>query len=196
MREKELEERMLISKEKYVEIEEYIQKTYPNFKLIHLKNRYFDDANKTIRKSRNVLRIRSIKDWDIRQFTYKVRGEDGDIEYTQPLTYYSFNQIIYYHRFPKCETIDQLVKDGVDINTLKVVTELRTRRMEVELSDFTIVLDANEYNNIVDYNIEVESKKTKEHAKSVMLELCELFNMEYKSDSPGKSSRAFASLKD
>lgn len=194
MSEKELEERAIIDKSQYVAIEQFIKEKYPDYILLHLKNRYFDDAKKTIKTLKNMLRIRSIKGKNYREFTYKTKGDDGDIEYNQLLSYYQFNKIIFSSRYPSGEVLEKLKSDNVDVSSLKSLVELRTRRMEVKLKDYTIVLDANEYNGVVDYDIEIESIISKDHAKTILLQFCEQFNIEYKNDYPTKSNRAFKSI--
>ena len=192
---KELEERVLINKKQYLLIEKYIKDTFKDYTIIHQKNRYFDDEKKTIRANKNMLRIRSLKNSSIRELTYKIKGDNGDIECNQPLTYYWFRQILDNSRLPDGEVKSKLLEDNVDISSLKCLVDLRTRRTEVHLEDYTLVLDANMYNNIIDYDIEIESKISKMHAKEVILRLCEEFNLQYKNDYQVKSSRAFASIK-
>ena len=115
-----------------------------------------------------MLRIRSIKGKNARELTYKVKGEDGDLEYNQLLTYLKFTGIVFAHCFPAGEVLNKLKEDNIDVSSLRVITELRTRRMEVKLKDSNIVLDANEYNGIIDYDLEIESKISKNHAKEVL----------------------------
>ena len=194
MSEKELEERVMINKSQFLEIEKYIQENFHNFKLIHQKNRYFDDANRTVKKVNNMLRIRSFKNYKEREFTYKVKGVEGDIEYTQILSHYWFYQITRYSRLPEGIVKEKLLEDGVDVNSLKMLVDLYTRRIEVKIDDYLFVLDANLYNGITDYNIEIESDVSKKHAKDVILKYCEMFNLEYKEKYITKSKRAFASI--
>ena len=194
MSEKELEERVLINKKQFLELKQFIQEQYPDFVTTEQKNRYLDDDKFTVHERKNMLRIRSFHHSKMRELTYKVGGKDGDIEYTLPLTYYWFTQITRFSRLPNGEVKDQLVKDGVNINSLHTLTELRTRRIEVKLREYTIVLDANVYNNISDYNLEIESKLSKSHAKKVILEFCEQFGIQYKNDYPTKIRRVMESL--
>lgn len=194
MSEKELEERVLINNKQFLEIEKYIQENFPNVKTIFQKNRYFDDKNGTIKNKHCVLRIRSFRSCKLRELTYKVKGEDGDIEYNQSLTHYWFYQITRYDRFPEGPIKDKLIEDGVDISSLKMLVDLFTRRMEVKIDNYLFVLDVNLYNGICDYNIEIESDVSKKHAKEVILKYCEKFGLEYKDNYMSKSRRAFLSL--
>ena len=194
MKEKELEERVLITKKQFLEIQKYIQEKYPNASEILQKNRYLDDASMSLRNNKNVLRIRSFPHKNQRELTYKFKVDDGDMEYTQPLTYYWYSQITRFSHLPDGEVKEQLLQAGVNINSLRTVVELNTRRLEVKLKKHTIVLDVNVYNNITDYDLEIESKVSKSHAKEVILEFCHKFGLEYKNDYPTKSRRAFESL--
>ena len=194
MSEKELEERVLIDKSQFLEIEKYIQENFPNAKVIHQKNRYLDDNNLTLRKAKNVLRIRSFIQSKNRELTYKLKGDEGDIEHNQIISHYWYYQITTKSRLPEGIVKQELIKDGIDINSLKVLVTLYTRRMEVEFDDHTLVLDTNLYNNIVDYNIEVESKISKSHATEVILKYCKQFSLEYKKGYITKSNRAFLSV--
>ena len=194
MSEKELEERVLISKNQFLEIQKYIQENYPDAISINQNNRYFDDAALTIRNKHNVLRIRSFPNTNKRELTYKIAGLEGDIEHNQPLTYYWYTQIVRFSRLPNGEVKEKLLEDGVNIKSLRTLVELKTRRIEVKLEKYTIVLDENHYNHITDYDLEIESKVSKSHAKEVILELCHKFGLAYKNDYPVKSRRAFDSL--
>ena len=195
MSEKELEERVMINKKQYLEIEKYIRDNFPHYLMFDQKNRYFDDSNKTITRLENVLRIRSFKDKKQRELTYKVKGENGDLEYNQTLSHYWFYQITRYSRLPEGEIKNKLLEDNVDISSINMITDLYTRRMEVHFSDHILVLDANMYNNIVDYNIEIESNISIENAHELILKYCQMFNLEYKKEYLTKSQRAFKSIK-
>lgn len=195
MSERELEERVLINKKQFLEIKKYIQENYPDTKVIHQKNRYLDDANSSIRKLKNVLRIRSFPHNNTRELTYKTRGNNCAIEYTQKLTYYAFIKFIENSIIPEGEIKTRLLSDGIDINSIKSIVDLRTRRLEVHLEQYTIVLDVNDYNGIIDYDLEIESNFSESHAKEVILDFCNRFGLEYKNDYPVKSRRAFESIK-
>ncbi|MCR5185338.1 MAG: CYTH domain-containing protein [Bacilli bacterium] len=192
---KELEERVMLTKNQYLNIEDFLKSTYENYRITHQKNRYLDDNKRTINSLRHVLRIRSFTHSKNRELTYKVDGVDGDIEYNQILTYYWFRKLTQESRLLPGEVSEALLKDNVDINSLKVLVDLRTRRLEVSLKDYTIVLDANLYNDIVDYNLEVESNISKEHAKKVILDFCKKFDLTYQDDYVVKSLRALNSIK-
>ena len=191
---KELEERVLLNKNQFLELEKFIQENYPNFTMTQQVNRYLDDAALTVRNKVNVLRIRSFPKENKRELTYKIGTPNGDIENNQPLTYYWYTQIVRFSRLPEGEVKEKLLADGVNIKSLRTLVELKTIRIEVKLDKYTIVLDENHYNHITDYDLEIESKVSKSHAKEVILEFCDKFGLTYKNDYPVKSRRAFDSL--
>ena len=194
MKEKEIEERVMIDGKQFLEIEKYIQENFPHAKTIFQKNRYFDDKDGTITKNHTVLRIRSFRSCKQRELTYKVKGKEEDTEYNQSLSHYWFYQITRFSRLPEGLVKEQLLKEGVDISSLKMLVELFTRRIEVKFDDYLFVLDTNLYNGICDYNIEIESDISREHAKEVILKYCKQFGLEYKDNYTSKSRRAFNSL--
>lgn len=195
MKTKEIEERVLISEEQYTKIEKYLKENFSHITITHQKNRYFDDKDRTIKRIRNVLRIRSFRSCKERELTYKVKGTEGDFEYTQMLSHYWFYQITRFSRLPDGIVKDTLIKDGVDVNSLTMLVDLYTKRMEVKCNDYLLVLDANMYNGINDYNIEIESNVSKKHAKEIILKYCEMFGLTYSDNYVVKSRRAFESLK-
>ena len=195
MSEKELEERVMLTKMQYLEIENYIQDNFPHALIIHQKNRYFDDDKRTIKQLSNVLRIRSFRKNNKRELTYKVKGDNGDEEYNQTLSHYWFYQITRFSRLPDGPIKEKLLKDGVDVSSLKMIADLYTRRIEINIDDYLLVLDANLYNDITDYNLEIESNVSKEHAKRTILDYCQRFNIKYELDYLTKSERAMNSTK-
>lgn len=195
MSEKELEERVMINRNQFLEIKKYIQENYPNVKTIYQKNRYFDDDNNTIKNLHCVLRIRSFRSSKMRELTYKVKGDEGDIEFNQNLSHYWFYQITRFSRFPEGTVKEKLLEDNIDLSSLKMIVDLYTRRMEVKINDYLFVLDTNLYNGICDYNIEIESHVSKKHAKEIILKYCQQFGLEYKDNYKSKSRRAFETLK-
>ena len=195
MKEKELEERVLIDKEQYLQIEKYLKENFSRLNIIHQKNRYFDDKDMSIKKLNTVLRIRSFRSCKERELTYKVKGAEGDIEYTQMLSHYWFYQLTRFSRLPEGHVKERLVEDGVDINSLHMLVDLYTKRIEVKMDDYLFVLDANMYNGITDYNIEIESDVSKKHAKETILKYCEKFGLTYSDKYIVKSKRAFMTIK-
>ncbi len=213
MSEKELEERVMLDENQFLEIKKYFQENFTNVRLIKQENLYFDDANNRVHSLNNMLRIRiiyndcplqtsekglklrTIKSQKLREFTYKVKGEDGDIEYTQLLTHYWYEKVLRESKLPNCATKDELVKDGVNINTLKMLISLSTERLEIDNKDHTLILDKNLYNGITDYNLEIESKISKNHAKNLIYQYCEMFNIQYDPNYKTKVRRAFESIK-
>ena len=109
--------------------------------------------------------------------------------------YYWFYQITRNSHLPECEAKNALINDGVDISSLKLICELFTRRIEIDLDDHILVIDTNMYNDAIDYDLEIESKVSKEHAKETILKYCDQFGLEYKTHYLTKVQRAFNTIK-
>ena len=69
-----------------------------------------------------------------------------------------------------------------------------TKRIEIPIEDYLLVVDKNEYLDVVDYDIEIEAK-TQQRAKEVMLELCKKYRLQYDTNYKVKSARAFERFK-
>ena len=195
MSEKELEERVMLNRKQFLEIRKFIQESFPNFKSINQTNYYFDDDKLRVKELHNMLRVRVIRGNKIKEFTYKVNGEDGDYEYTTPLTHYQYKKLIGDCIVPNGITKDKLVEHSVNIKSIKMIVSLSTKRIEVDAGDYILALDQNRYNDTTDYNLEIESKISKNHAKQVINDYCSKFNLVYKSDYKTKVARAFESIK-
>lgn len=81
----------------------------------------------------------------------------------------------------------------MDLNSIKLITDLRTERLEVKLNEGLLVIDKNYFRNRVDYNIEVESD-SEIYAKTLLLSIISPFGVEYKKDYINKARRAIYNL--
>ena len=61
---------------------------------------------------------------------------------------------------------------------------------EIPINDYLLVIDKNEYLDVIDYDIEVEAN-SQARAKEVMLKLCEKYKLRYDPNYQVKSARAF-----
>ena len=139
-----------------------------------------------------VLRIRTIYMGEI-ELTLKVKGEDGDKEYTQLLPLTAVNEYKSTNILPEGEAKNILIKEKIDLNNLRIITYLETRRYQEKIDDYLLVLDKNFYNNNIDFNIEIEADSI-ERAKQVMEMYSKKYNFEHIA-CKSKSRRAFESIK-
>jgi uncharacterized protein YjbK len=159
------------------------------FKKLFLENEYYDTSSLSILKSKNMLRVRILdSSFDL---TLKVARSTllGDKEFHQTLTKDEYLNLKNNNIFPNGKIKDILINEGINIFDIKYKTTLFCIRYEFYSDDTTICLDKNKYDNITDFNIEVESSS---YQKSLNknLELSKKFSYELKEDYKTKYMRA------
>lgn len=190
----ECEDRVMISEANYYDVLTPLLRRSNEHPFILQTNIYIDTDDLLLKENHMVLRIRVIQPFFV-EFTLKVKGNDGDKEYTQPLDFQSYQLLKERNQIPEGEVKDKLkeILKTNDFSFLKQITSLDTRRYEEKIDDYLLVLDKNSYNGIEDYNLEIEAPSI-ERAKQVMQEYCKTYGIEYK-PCKSKSRRAFDSIK-
>ena len=185
----EYEARVMITENQY----SLIMKSYDGKgrKLVNT-NYYFDDEKKTLTNNGVVLRVRNIDDKYF-ELTLKIKGVNGDKEINYSLTSKEAGLLIGKCDFNREEIAKEIKAYGLDTNDLKLITSLKTERLEIDDKKHLIVIDKNYYNNKVDFNIEVEST-SKTLANQCLDQICSKFNIENKKDYISKSRRAIYNL--
>ena len=100
------------------------------------------------------------------------------------------------HEFPD-GTIKEFVKMfGVKIEDLRILAKLSTHRIEIEDDDLTkkVAIDKNEYNGIVDYELEVEGNAL-DKARAQLQAICEEVGIVYVDNLKSKQTRALETIK-
>lgn len=189
----EFENRVLISEEKYFEIASDFFRIHPHLRVINQRNQYFDSDDLKLRNLHMTLRIRSIRGQGA-VLTLKTKGEKGDIELTQSLTYFQHHALVKYSYFPKGKIVETIRSMGIPLSDIKYQVDLLTRRMQIDKDGYNYCIDKNVYNGITDYNIEVEAS-SREEAKKIMDELGKKYQFDTSTQCKGKSTRALLSLK-
>ena len=186
----EYEERVMITENQYSQIVEEYSK-YEQKKIVNT-NYYFDYEDLQLTNSGMVLRARNIDD-QIFELTLKIKQENGDIEVNHPLTSNEFLDIIKNEEIPDSEVLVLLNSKNIDLDRIKLITSLKTERIEIEFPEYLFVIDKNYYNNKVDFNLEVESTSKKD-AKTYLNQIISQFGIENKKDYISKSRRAIYNL--
>ena len=186
----EYEERVMITENQYSQIVEEYSK-YEQKKIVNT-NYYFDYEDLELTNSGMVLRARNIDD-QIFELTLKIKQENGDIEVNHPLTSNEFLDIIENKEIPDSEVLVLLNSKNIDLESIKLITSLKTERIEIEFPEYLFVIDKNYYNNKVDFNLEVESTSKKD-AKTYLNQIISQFGIENKKDYISKSRRAIYNL--
>ena len=193
MKELEFEARQVISKEDYQRIMNFYSiEKFPNHKITSQKNYYFDNDKLEITSTGSVLRLRVfIKPLKKSEFTFKVATskDKGDEEFTQHLSAEEEINLVEKHILPNGEVIESLKSAKINLTKINYVGSIQTERFEVYEKGYTIVIDANKYSGVEDFNIEIEST-SKELANKKLSEILNAFNIPFMPGGPSKSSRA------
>ena len=188
----EYEARVMINEEQYLNIRNhYLASDYPKEEIIN-ENYYFDTEDLKLTNSHKVLRMRKING-DKYELTLKIQGTDGAIEINHLLTDKEKDELLEKSVISYKPIIDKLLEVGVDPNSIKYITDLKTERLEVKLENCLLVIDKNYYRNKTDYNLEVESD-AEERAESELLAIIKPFGITYKKDYINKAKRAIYNL--
>lgn len=169
----EYEERVMISESDYHKIIEDIKQSEKPYVTSLIENIYLDNRDLFIYKNKMMLRIRTTNG-DNQELTLKVRNPDGSTR--------EINETLSHHPI-----INELLNN--EFESYKEITRLITYRIEIFNEDYTFVLDKNEYENTVDYNIEIEAN-SQQNAIKLINYYCQKYNLKYSKDYEVKSHRA------
>lgn len=187
---KEYETRLMIDEERYLFIVTYFMNIYPNKHFLQNTNYYFDTDDLFLRKEHITLRVRTINDIKS-ELTLKIKGENGDDEINDGLTPKEAELLVNQNIFPYGQVRNRLMLLPYSLDRYHRVAVLYNRRLEIEFEDYLLVIDKNTYGDVVDYNIEIESQVGIKHAKEVLKQYIEKFNLPVSNEKyVGKATRA------
>ena len=187
---KEYETRLMIDEERYLFIVTYFMNIYPNKHFLQNTNYYFDTDDLFLRQKHITLRVRTINDIKS-ELTLKIKGENGDDEINDGLTPKEAELLVNQNIFPYGQVRNRLMLLPYSLDKYHRVAVLYNRRLEIEYEDYLLVIDKNTYGEVVDYNIEIESRVGIKHAKDVLKQYIEKFNLPVSKEKyVGKATRA------
>ena len=187
---KEFECRIMLTENEYFEIVSFYLKQYPNHHFLQNVNVYFDNDDLFLRNKHITLRARTINDLNC-ELTLKVKGDNGDTEINDPLTIKEADLLLNNNVFPEGNVKNYLLSLERPLSDYHQITTLYNRRLEIAYPDHLLVIDKNTYGDVVDYNIEVESKIGIEHAKEMLKHYAQQFNLTLSKEKYlGKARRA------
>ena len=161
---KEYESRIMLTESEYFEIVSHFMRLYPNKHFLKNVNIYFDTEDLYLRKNHITFRIRIIN--DIRpELTIKIKGLNGDTEINDNLNLKEVDMILNEHVFPEGNVRNFLLTLPYSFDAYNEITTLYNIRLEIEEKDHLVVIDKNKYGDIVDYNLEIETKDNIKTAK-------------------------------
>lgn len=187
---KEYEARLMLDEERYFFIVTYYMNITPNKHFVQNANYYFDTNDLFLRSQHMTLRVRTINDVKS-ELTLKIKGDNGDDEINDRLTPQETELLINKSIFPYGQVRNRLMLLPYSLDKYHQIASLFNRRLEIEFDNYTLVIDKNTYGNVVDYNLEIESKVGIEHAKEVLKEYINKFNLKVSKEKyHGKATRA------
>lgn len=191
----EFESRIMLTENEYFDIVSYYLKQYPNKRFLQNTNIYLDSNDLFLRKRHITLRIRIINDVTS-ELTCKIKGLNGDEEINDNVFIKEVNMLIDHGVFPSGNVKNYLLSLACPLSDYHVITTLYNRRLEIEFPDHLLVIDKNNYSDIVDYNLEIESPNDMNVARKYLKYYIDKFNLSLK-DEPyvGKASRAILAVK-
>lgn len=175
----EKEFKILLSKEQFTAL----LKQFPQAEFKKQINTYYDTADLLIRKQVGAMRIREIDNSFI--FTLKQRCQDGAQEHECVVTENSPEA------FKSGELHSLLTSLHIEQPIIKIAS-LTTYRALIQLTDAELCFDYNEYNGIVDYEIEYEFIRPHDGI-TAFNQLLSIIDVKYEKNCISKIQRAFLS---
>lgn len=127
------------------------------------KNVYFDTKTFDLKKNQAALRVR-IKN-NTYELTLKTKADVGLIETNQLITKSDYGNFKHAHLLVKGPVYEKVLELGIDVNQLRVITDLTTKRAEVSYENGLLVLDKSFYGKVIDFELEYEVKDYNEGLK-------------------------------
>ena len=192
---KEFESRIMLTNDEYMNIVSFYMKLYPEHHFLQNTNTYFDSEDLFLRQKHITLRVRTINDVKS-ELTIKIKGENGDQEINDDLSLKDMDLLFNDNKFPEGNVKKYLLSLSYPLNAYKPIVTLYNRRLEIKYDDHLLVIDKNVYNDITDYNLEIEVQDDIKLAKEKLQYYINKFNLSLdKQKYAGKASRAIMSAK-
>ena len=110
--------------------------------------------NFDLKKNQAALRVR-IKN-NTYELTLKTKAEVGLLETDQLITKADYKTLKHDRQLVKGPVYETLINLGIDVNQLRVITDLTTKRAEVPYENGLLVLDKSFYGEVIDFELEYE----------------------------------------
>ena len=148
----EIEYKVLLSKEKFAELLKSLN--FPNEPFTQT-NYYFETPDFTLKNNHSALRIRKKDSSYI--VTLKEPHPQGILETHDTISEEKFQDAISNNNLIAPNCIKQLNKKNIYIDNIKYIGFLTTERYEFTENGLIYVLDKSFYNQIIDYELEIEA---------------------------------------
>ncbi len=181
----EIEVKALINEKDYLLLIKNFQKQ------TYVQINFYIDLDKDKLNKHLGLRIRYKN--DEYELTLKEDYLDGRLETNQIISSITFNAFKEKHIFPQGEVKSRLQSLNIDVAKLKIIGQLKTTRTDIKYNSSLISIDKNEYNNLIDYEVEVEDSSLKK-AKEKIATFLKDNDIEFKENKISKLERFNSSL--
>ena len=190
---KEYETRIMLTESEYFEIASHYMRLHPNKQFLKNTNIYFDTEDLFLRKNHITFRIRIINDVKS-EITIKIKGANGDDEINDSLTGKDVELFLKERSLPEGDVRNFLLSLPYTFDAYKEITTLYNVRLEIEEDDHLLVIDKNIYNDITDYNLEIETADNIESARKWLDYYTQKFSLANRGQKyVGKAHRAIMS---
>lgn len=190
---KEYETRIMLTESEYFEMVSHFMRLHPNKQFLKNTNIYFDTEDLFLRKNHITFRIRIINDVKS-EITIKIKGANGDDEINDGLTGKDVELFLKERSLPDGSVRSFLLSLPYTFDAYKEITTLYNVRLEIEEDDHLLVIDKNIYNDITDYNLEIETADNIESARKWLDHYIKQFNLANRGQKyVGKAHRAIMS---
>lgn len=190
---KEYETRIMLTESEYFEIASHFMRLHPNKQFLKNTNIYFDTEDLYLRKNHITFRIRIINDVKS-EITIKIKGANGDDEINDSLTGKDVELFLKERSLPDGGVKNLLLSLPYTFDAYKEITTLYNVRLEIEEDDHLLVIDKNIYNDITDYNLEIETTDNIASARKWLDHYIKQFNLANRGQKyVGKAHRAIMS---
>ncbi len=191
---KEIEAKVLLSKNDYNLLFDNFSNKYCCHIITQI-NYYIDSNQLMVKKQHCSLRVRYIINENNYILTLKTPLIEGRKEYNENIDENQFKALTLKKIFPRGNIYEELLKLNINIQSLHILTYLKTYRLEFKYKDSIVCLDKNVNTNLEDYELEVESSSLI-NAKKIAKELLSNINQkEVVFNNIGKETRALKALK-
>lgn len=185
----EIEAKVLIEEEGFKKVKE-LYEDYANTAYIQT-NYYIDTPNFDLRKNGVGLRIRQFENKYV--VTLKTPLSEGLLEKTETITKEQYKSMRDKNIFPDIKIRSFIIMLGFNVEELKILTSLRTERIDVAYDTGLFSMDRNEYSGKVDYELEKESNNLK-GAEEFLIDICTKAGIPFTINRVTKQARAFDRL--
>ena len=186
----EFESRIMLTEEEYLNIVSFYIKQYPESHFLQNTNIYFDSNDLFLKNHHITLRVRTVNDIKC-EFTLKIKGSNGDQEINDDLSKKEEDLLIRHHVFPNGHVKNYLLSLSYPLSNYHIITTLYNRRLEIQFTDHLLVIDKNQYGDVVDYNLEIEAENSIKVAEKLLGDYIKKFQLSSRKQKyVGKAHRA------